>query len=184
MRNVEAKFALPSLAAAAAAATAIGFLRHSAFTQVDTFFAVPHGRLKLREEPGRAALIHYRRRAQGPLQLSDYDIVSVADAPPLRALLTAALGRLAEVRKHRTLLLRRNIRLHLDQVERLGAFGELEAVLAPDSSPDDAAAEVRGILATLGVVALIEKSYFEMLAERAGAPSPSAPNSSRRRVKW
>jgi predicted adenylyl cyclase CyaB len=87
----------------------------------------------------------------------------------MRALFTDALGVLAEVRKQRTLMLRRNVRLHLDRVEELGNFGEIEAVLREGESPVQFQAEVAEILAALGIATadLINQSYFELMQSRA-----------------
>jgi adenylate cyclase class IV len=87
-------------------------------------------------------------------------------------MLTLALGVTAEVRKLRTLLVRRNVRLHLDRVDTLGGFGEIEAVLADaveaatDGGVGAARAEVAELLGALGVRPdeLIEASYFELMA--------------------
>jgi len=72
---------------------------------------------------------------------------------------------IAEIRKVRTLLMRRNVRLHLDRVESLGSFGEIEAVVAADEAPEIYRAEVDGILAALEVTPdnLINQSYFELM---------------------
>ena len=56
----------------------------------------------------------------GEVQLSRYEIVPVPDPAAMRTMLAAALGTLAEVRKERTLLMRANVRLHLDRVAELG----------------------------------------------------------------
>ena len=106
MRNLEAKFRLNDLDAALAAALAFGYSVRESFTQRDTFFKVARGKLKLREQPPEAWLIHYEREADGGLMLSRYEIAPVADAEGTRVMLARALGVLAEVRKHRTLLLR------------------------------------------------------------------------------
>ena len=165
MRNLEAKFRLENLVTARERAIAIGFETRGVLIQRDTFFTVPNGKLKLREQPDGASLIHYRRDSQRELQLSDYAIIPVPDPAALRAILTAALGVLAEVRKQRTLMMRRNVRLHLDRVERLGNFGEIEAVLADDAPPQSCHDEVSQILTTLGVseTDLIDVSYFELV---------------------
>ncbi|MGA2410456.1 MAG: class IV adenylate cyclase [Candidatus Binataceae bacterium] len=165
MRNLEAKFRLKNLEAARGHALAIGFEERGILIQRDTFFSVPNGKLKLRQQTGCASLIHYRRSDQSELQLSDYAIATISDPDALRAMLAAALGVLAEVRKQRTLMMRRNIRLHLDRVERLGDFGEIEAVLPDDSPPDGYQKEVSAILTALGIVELdlIGVSYFELL---------------------
>ena len=165
MRNLEAKFRVGDAALARIRAEAIGFPVSATLLQRDTFFRVAHGKLKLREEADRAALIHYRRAREGALEVSDYEIAPVANPAALRAILAAALGVLAEVRKQRTLMLRRNVRLHLDRVDGLGSFGEIEAVLAAGESPERYRAEVGEILAALeiGPDSLIKESYFELM---------------------
>ena len=125
--------ALGDLDAARAAALALGYAAKASFIQRDTFFVVARGKLKLREQPPEAWLIHYERDRESGLMLSRYDIVPVADSTRTREMLARALGVLAEVRKHRTLLARRNVRFHLDRVETLGGFGEIEAVLAREA---------------------------------------------------
>ena len=166
MRNLEAKFRLPDHAMARARAEAIGFSMRATFEQRDTFFAARAGKLKLREEADRASLIHYNRAPEGGLDLSNYEIVEIANAGAVRAMLADALGIIAEVRKRRTLMMRRNVRLHLDQVDGLGDFGEIEAVLADGDPATACRDEVEEILAALDVRAdqLIDKSYFEMIA--------------------
>jgi predicted adenylyl cyclase CyaB len=165
MRNIEAKFRIADFPAAERAAGRLGYVRRGVLRQRDTFFAVPRGKLKLREEgEGAAALIYYRRGVQDAMMVSDYEIVSVAGAERMRAMLAEALGVLAEVRKERTLLTRGNMRLHLDRVEGLGDFGEIEAVVG--ASADEAACRIAAaeLLAALGIApsALIEVSYFEL----------------------
>ena len=168
MRNLEAKFPIDDLALAQRRAEAIGFSMRTSLDQRDTFFIVALGKLKLREEAEGAALIHYRRAGEGNLEASDYEIVPVANPAALRTMLTAALGVLAEVRKRRTLLMRRNVRLHLDHVEGLGAFGEIEAVVAPGETSAIYQTEVAALLSALQIDAarLIRKSYFELMSDR------------------
>jgi predicted adenylyl cyclase CyaB len=169
MRNLEAKFRLSDLDAARAAALGLGYAVRQSFTQRDTFFKVVRGKLKLREQRPEAWLIHYQRDAESGLMLSRYEIAPVADAGRTRAMLERALGVLAEVRKHRELLTRRNVRFHLDRVEKLGGFGEIEALLDDGPQASAGAASARAaideLLAALGVGAsdLIERSYFELM---------------------
>jgi predicted adenylyl cyclase CyaB len=182
MRNIEAKFKLADLARAEKAARALGFLPAGLLRQRDTFFNVASGKLKLREEERVASLIFYRRQKHGDaienhggltrsayeLMRSDYEIISIAEPERMRALLSEALGLLAEVRKERTLLLRDNVRLHLDRVAELGEFGEIEAVLADRADPERSRAAVDELLEALGIarIDLIEVSYFELLRAR------------------
>jgi adenylate cyclase class 2 len=164
MFNLEAKFRLPDHAAAQAAAIAIGYRPEAVLNQRDTFFVVATGKLKLREEDQRSYLIGYGRVERDGLQLSDYQLVPVPDPAAMRALLAGTLGVLAEVRKRRTLLLCRNVRLHLDEVDGLGLLGEIEAVVPDGGDPEAERAFVDATLAVLGVAKdqLIEGSYFEM----------------------
>lgn len=102
--------------------------------QSDTYFNDVHGRLKLREQrPGVAEVIHYDRANERQERESRYRIARVGDADALRAVLTEALGIGVVVVKRRRLLLWRSVRIHLDEVENLGSFIELEAVAEPGS---------------------------------------------------
>ena len=168
MRNLEAKFRLDDACKARDRALVIGYRQRSLLRQRDTFFRCVSGKLKLREEDGRAMLIYYYRRAAEELQLSSYEIVEIVDPENTRAMLAAALGTIAEVRKQRTLLMRANVRLHLDRVEELGDFGEIEAVIPEGSDPESSRAAVDELLATLQISreTLIDVSYFELAVQR------------------
>jgi adenylate cyclase class IV len=165
LRNLEAKFRLDDLALAEERARKIGYTRRMILNQRDTFFVVPKGKLKLREENGPAKLILYAREESGPLKLSSYDLVTVAEPEATRAMLSAALGVLAVVAKERILLKGDNIRLHLDRVEELGTFGEIEAVIAVGDDPENSRGAVDELLRALEVDprGLIDVSYFELL---------------------
>jgi len=168
VRNLEAKFRLDDLAQARGRALALGYRERAVLRQRDTFFRSAIGKLKLREEGSRAMLIHYDRHAAEELQLSSYQIVEIVDPGNTRALLAAALGVIAEVRKERTLLTRANVRLHLDRVEGLGGFGEIEALIADGEDPGHSRAAVDELLAVLqvGGESLIDASYFELARQR------------------
>lgn len=169
MQNVEAKFKLANLVHAREVAARLGFEASGILSQRDTFFQVAHGKLKLREEAAGAWLIHYRRRREGGLELSDYEIVPVPEPTRTRSMLASALGIMAEVRKERTLLMRGNIRLHLDRVEGLGDFGEIEAVLESGEISESNRDAVREILSALDINErdLIGVSYFEMMLKKS-----------------
>jgi predicted adenylyl cyclase CyaB len=167
VRNLEAKFPLDDSRKARDRAVVIGYRQRSVLRQRDTFFRCASGKLKLREEDGRAMLIYYGRRTADELQLSTYEIVEIVDPENTRAMLAAALGVIAEVRKERTLLMRANVRLHLDRVEELGEFGEIEAVIPEGSDPECSRAAVDELLAALQISreTLIDVSYFELAAQ-------------------
>src|SRR6266481_407104 len=167
MKNLEAKFRLSNHAEAESRANAIGYTRRAILHQRDTFFRVANGKLKMREENGSSILIFYYRDESGPLMLSNYEIVKVADPPRTLRILAAALGPIAVVEKVRTMLMRDNVRLHLDKVTRLGEFGEIEAVIAEGDDPERSRGAVNEILDALNVGKpdLIDVSYFEMLTK-------------------
>jgi len=138
-------------------------------SQVDTFFHTDKGRLKLRElGTGRAQLVFYTRPdASGPKR-SDYHIFETDDPEPLKVALTLALGLRGVVRKTRYLYLVGQTRLHLDDVEGLGQFMELEVVLSADQADADGQAIAEELMHELGISSedLLEGAYMDMLEER------------------
>lgn len=165
MQNLEAKFKLSDLKRARKMAEAAGYEFKGSFDQRDTFFKVNRGKLKLREQDNGAWLIYYSRDDSDGLEISNYEIIPVADPTRMRSVLGDATGVLARVNKRRSLLMRENVRLHLDQVEGLGDFGEIEAVVGEDEAPEDYLGAVDQTLRALDVrrSSLISVSYFEML---------------------
>ena len=120
--------------------------------QRDVFFHCPRGRLKLRLVPGSPAqLIHYERADAATLRGSQYTLVETADGDALCATLDAVLGRRGEVRKRRRLFLLDNVRIHLDEVEGLGRFVEIEAVVDPTHDEAACHARARELLGALGL---------------------------------
>jgi predicted adenylyl cyclase CyaB len=165
MQNLEAKFKLDDLERAMKQAESIGYRFKATLLQCDTFFRVPAGKLKLREEGSSAWLILYGRQDSRNLQLSSYEIVPIAEPDKFREMMTRALGTIATVKKTRILMMRDHIRLHLDRVEGLGEFGEIEAVLGEHADAEGSRPAVDELLRVLDVspAHLIEKSYFEIL---------------------
>jgi predicted adenylyl cyclase CyaB len=165
MQNLEAKFKLDDLDRAKTQAEAIGYRFKATLLQCDTFFRVPEGKLKLREEEAGAWMIFYGRQDSRNLQLSSYEIVPVAEPEKFREMMARGLGTIATVKKTRILMMRDHVRLHLDRVEGLGEFGEIEAVLGEHIDAEGSRPAVDELLRALGVspAHLIEKSYFEML---------------------
>src|SRR3954471_11496304 len=126
-RNVELKARDPEPERSLERARALGAEDRGELRQCDTYFAVPRGRLKLREqEPGGAELIAYERPDAAAARESRYRIAPVTDATALREALDAALGTTVVVDKRRHLLLWDGVRIHLDHVDGLGDFVELE----------------------------------------------------------
>jgi predicted adenylyl cyclase CyaB len=165
-RNVEVKARIESVEALLPLALACADGAPEAIAQDDTFFACAHGRLKLRAfADGRGELIAYDRPdAAGP-KTSDYAIAPVADPDALRATLARALGVIGRVVKQRTLLTIGRTRVHLDRVEGLGDFLELEVVLRDGERAEDGTAEAHALLRRLRVDAqrLVPGAYLDLL---------------------
>lgn len=143
--------------------------------QEDTFFPAATGRLKIRIlGPGRGELIAYRRAdAAGP-KVSEYLVVPTTEPALLRDALAAALGARGTVRKTRLLFLVGATRVHLDTVERLGDFLELEVVLRPAQSVAEGEVVARELMEWLGIpeTDLLEEAYIDMLERGTPQRSP------------
>ena len=151
-RNVEIKATDPDPERSLAVVRELGAEDRGVITQRDTYFRVPAGRLKLREEhPGAAHLIQYERSDAPAARESRYRLVPVPDPDALRAALDAALGTLVVVEKERHLLLWEGVRIHLDRVRGLGSFLELEGVAAPGSDLGAERARVGRLSDALGL---------------------------------
>jgi len=166
-RNIEIKARIDSVAALAARAAAIATQGPVEIAQDDTFFRCETGRLKLRAfSATEGELIFYRRAdAQGPKE-SFYVRTPTSTPDSLRECLGLAYGRVGRVVKHRTLYLVGRTRVHLDQVEGLGHFMELEVVLGETEPVEVGVAEAHALMATLGVQPsqLVETAYVDLLA--------------------
>jgi adenylate cyclase class IV len=153
--NVEVKLRVDALEPIAARLRELGARDHGAISQVDTYFhtsAPAETRLKLREQqPGQSELIAYVRPDRPGLQASRYRICPVLDPGALKAALLLALGGKAEVVKSRHLFLMGRTRIHLDRVEGLGSFLELEVVLEPVEAGEGEAERILGALGLEGV---------------------------------
>lgn len=133
-RNIELKATDPDPSASLEVCRALGAEDRGTIAQRDTYFEVARGGLKLREEqPGRPHLIQFERASEPQQRESRYRIIEVSDGTALCAALAAAMGIRGVVAKRRHLLLWQSVRIHLDEVEQLGTFIELEAVAPPDS---------------------------------------------------
>jgi predicted adenylyl cyclase CyaB len=134
--------------------------------QEDTFFSCPNGRLKLRRiSPAHNELIFYRRPDVAETKQSDYLIAPVTAPESLAAVLTAACGNFRTVVKTRWLFQVGQTRIHLDEVEGLGSFIELEVVLLEGQPPQEGHCIARELMARLGIRDgdLVEGAYADLL---------------------
>jgi predicted adenylyl cyclase CyaB len=141
--------------------------------QGDTYFRVPRGRLKLRRIRGspHSTLIYYDRPDRPESRYSEYHLALVDDAEEVETLLGAALGTLVKVDKIRHMFLYGATRTHLDRVENLGCFVELETVMQYQTE-EEARAEHELVKQTLGLDEreTVAFSYGDFLRERSYRP--------------
>jgi predicted adenylyl cyclase CyaB len=168
-RNIEIKAHIESIDALSIRAAAIASEGPIQMTQDDTFFRCESGRLKLRAfSDGTGELIFYRRaNQQGPKE--SFYVRSPTSAPDsLRESLSLAYGEIGRVRKQRTLFLVGRTRIHLDEVECLGLFLELEVVLNDDEPSEVGICEAHELMRKLDVKPhqLIEDAYVDLLARQ------------------
>ena len=134
--------------------------------QEDTFFYTPNGRLKLRIfAPDCGQLIYYEREIYSGAKQSNYLIFTTIDPNSLKAVLSASLGIRGVVRKQRWLYKVGNTRIHLDEVDGLGSFLELEVVLSPGQTAEQGETTALKLMMKLGIEKsnLVEAAYIDLL---------------------
>jgi predicted adenylyl cyclase CyaB len=135
-------------------------------SQEDTFFNTPQGRLKLRAfSVEKGQLIYYTRPDQEGPKRSDYHITTTSDPENLKHVLALAYGIRGVVKKTRYLYLVGQTRVHLDDVEGLGQFMELEVVMRDGQSDAEGQKIAEDLMASLGVERsdLLEGAYIDLL---------------------
>lgn len=165
-RNIEIKAKIESIDLLLPKALAIADQGPVEIEQDDTFFRCDAGRLKLRTlSPSAGELIFYRRADQQGPKESFYQLTPTHEPDRLRETLSLAWGQIGRVQKKRTLLLVGRTRIHLDRVQGLGHFLELEVVLEEDEPLEAGMQEANDIMAQLGVEPsrLIEGAYLDLL---------------------
>src|SRR5437667_11958629 len=128
-RNIEIKARIESVEAMSTKAAALADQGPVELLQDDTFFTRERGRLKLRALSANAGQLIFYQRPNHPGPKESFYIITPTSSPDaVREALSRAYGQAGRVRKHRTLYRIGRTRLHLDRVEGLGHFLELEVV--------------------------------------------------------
>jgi predicted adenylyl cyclase CyaB len=171
-RNIEIKARVRDVGAFVPLLAKIASSGPVQIAQDDTFFNCVTGRLKLRAFSNDSGeLIFYRRVNQaGPKE--SFFIRSPTSSPEtLRESLSLAYGQIGRIRKYRTLFLVGRTRVHLDRVEGLGHFLELEVMLVDDESADTGVREARELMDRLGIEStqLIEGAYLDLMLQASAA---------------
>lgn len=171
MRNLELKVAVDNAAFVEIVRRArrLGESRH--LKQTDTYFAVPAGRLKLREftegAVQSAELIGYSRPDQEGARWSEYYRADFQpnQIAPLIAMMKQTIGVKSVVSKQREVIVTGRTRIHLDHVSTLGLFVELETVVGDESDDQGAKEELAEVADMLGLNAypIIAGSYSDLI---------------------
>lgn len=163
--NVEIKARVADLGTVRDAARRLATAPVRVLEQEDVFFTSRAGRLKLRTlGDGTGELIHYDRPDTADPKQSDYEVYEAASPGRLRRVLAGALGETVTVRKRRELYLAGQTRIHLDEVEGLGSFVELEVVLQPEQTAAEGREVADRLMRELGIdeADLVPGSYADL----------------------
>jgi len=167
--NIEIKARVPDFADLRRRAEAMSGTPVEVIAQEDTFFNTPKGRLKLRRLAlDCAQLIYYERPDRDGPKRSDYILTESRDPEGLKHTLASAYGVRGVVKKTRYLYLVGQTRIHLDEVESLGYFMELEVVMLSDQTDAEGQAIAEDLMLKLGVRSedLLEGAYIDLLENR------------------
>lgn len=169
----EIKARCPDPAATLDRMRALGATHQGRDHQVDTYFVVARGRLKLRQGSVETNLIHYRRDDLAGPKDSQVLLHAPSDGGSLHATLSAALDVLVVVDKQREILWADNVKLHLDEVAGLGAFVEVEAIDSDGTrTRDELHEQCRHWLDALAIDPdrLVTHSYSDLALAAVDAP--------------
>lgn len=136
--------------------------------QIDTYFRIPNGRLKLREGTIENNLIHYIREDQEGPKSSLVTLHATQPNSILKELLTKALGVIAVVDKKREVYFIDNVKFHIDQVQGLGSFIEVEAKDKDGTiGKEKLKQQCQSYLQELGITSeqLVSLSYCDLIQE-------------------
>jgi predicted adenylyl cyclase CyaB len=165
-KNIEIKAILRNREEVEARAQAMADGPCRILRQRDTFFQTPRGRLKIRVEGrDREQLIYYERPDDAGAKTSFYEIVETETPSDLEKIMSMALGIRGRVVKERTLYLTGPTRIHLDRVQGLGDFMELEVVMDDSMTRFEGVEIAEDLMHRLGIPESdrIEGAYMDLL---------------------
>ena len=164
-RNVEIKALVADLALTCKRVEMIADSGPFVIEQEDTFFVCHNGYLKVRAfSETEGELIYYKRPDSVEPRVSHYVRSKSSDPQSLCDALTSALGVRGIIRKKRTLYIIGQSRIHLDEVEDLGSFVELEVVLSTQQAISEGISIAQEVMEKLGINKddLVGKSYIDL----------------------
>jgi predicted adenylyl cyclase CyaB len=169
-RNVEIKARARNMGVLVGRSEAIADSGPEILHQEDTFFHSSRGRLKLRKfSDAHGELIFYDRPDSMEPTECRYLRCSTSNPDELLAILSESVGCRGTVKKRRTLYIVDQTRIHLDEVDNVGQFVELEVVLRTGQSSMDGVRIAHELMKDLGISKhdLLESAYIDMLEDGA-----------------
>lgn len=136
--------------------------------QLDTYYRVPTGRLKVREGKIENALIFYQRTNSARPRRSSIELMLLPRRNALRAILSGALRPQVVVDKRREIFFVGSVKIHLDRVRGLGKFVEVEAITRTGRL-HHARIQARRIQRLFGIAPadIIARSYSDMVLKKS-----------------
>ncbi|MDO8569643.1 MAG: class IV adenylate cyclase [bacterium] len=138
--------------------------------QIDTYFKVNHGRLKLREGNIENFLIYYDREDKESPKQSDIILFKSTLGSTLKSILINSNSILIVVDKKREIYFIENVKFHIDTVQDLGTFMEIEVIDEDGSIGKEKLLEQCNQYLKLFDISesdLISVSYSDLLLEKA-----------------
>ena len=146
--------------------------------QIDTYFNVSAGRMKLREGNIEKSLIYYERQNEPGPKRSDVNVYQQTESSALKEILTRSVGVLVVVEKSREIYFCGNVKFHIDAVEGLGTFVEIEAIDFDGTVGQEMLRrQCQEFMDLFGIRSrdLVSCSYSDMLLHRTGSTGEPGP---------
>ncbi|ACF14033.1 adenylate cyclase [Chloroherpeton thalassium ATCC 35110] len=169
-QNVEVKAKIDSIDTFIKKASQLSNQESETISQEDIFFNCSNGRLKLRMiDEKKGQLIAYERPDSSGPKISSYKIYETPAPHVLKETLTKSCGILGIVKKTRYFFLIGRTRVHIDQVDGLGAYFELEVVLSADENEESGVHEAEALMEKFGIDErqLVKGAYLDLLLSQS-----------------
>ncbi len=137
--------------------------------QSDTYFNVSNGRLKLREGLIENNLIYYNRSNEATPKSSHFQLIKLEQAKEIKDVLTQSCGIKIVVYKRREIYYIENVKFHIDELDRLGSFIEIEAGnFLADKTESELREQCNFYIKEFGIRAddLVAESYSDLLMQK------------------
>lgn len=137
--------------------------------QIDTYYNSREGRLKMREGNIETNLIHYNRPNQSGPKQSDFTLFKTDNPEGLKDILSKSMGVKVVVDKKREIYFIKNVKFHIDEVQELGNFVEIEVTdMKGDRTVQEMQVVCEEYMQILNIKSndLLQVSYNDLLLEK------------------